>query len=75
MNISMSLNIMQIHIKLYVRKTPFLVLIATKRKMTQSKKLNVKTSSRPYTKRTDHRAHSKMCHLDMLAQQTHIVEL
>jgi len=56
-----------------IRKTPFSLLIVTQREMQQSKKLNVKTLSRPYIKRAHQRAHSKMCHLDMLAEQTHSV--
>ena len=53
-----------------IRKIPFSILIATQREMHQSKKVNVKTLPRPYTKRTHQMVHSKMCHMGMPAGQT-----
>ena len=44
-------------------------------KCINQKKLNVKTLSRPYTKRTHQRRHSKMCHLGMVDEQTQGVKL
>ena len=80
-NIFMSPKIMQKRIKLYVfaletsgkRSFPFSLLLSGK--CINQKNLNVKTLSRPNTKRTHQRAHSKLCHLDMPWTQTHSVKL
>ena len=44
-------------------------------KCINQKNLNVKTLSRPNTKKTHQRAHSKLCHLDMPWTQTHSIKL
>ena len=80
MNISVFPKIIQMLIELYVSsletsgKHPFLFWLVLRGKCINHKKLNVKTLSRSYTKRTHQRAHSKMFHLDMPAEQTHSVE-
>ena len=56
-------------------KQRFLFSLLLKRKCIYQGKLNVKTLSRPCTKRTHQRRHSKMCHLGMAAEQTHSVKL
>ena len=81
MNIFMSPKIMQKRSKLYVfaletsRKHTFLFSLLLTGKCINQKNLNVKTLSRPNTKKTHQRAHSKLCHLDMPWTQTHSVKL
>ena len=81
MNISMSPKIMQKRSKLYVfaletsGKRPFPFWLLLRGKCINQKNINVKTLSRPNTKRTHQRAHSKLCHLDMPWTQTHSVKL
>ena len=80
-NIFMSPKIMQKGSKLYVfaletsRKHLFPFSLLLTRKCINQKNLNVKTLSRPNTKKTHQRAHSKLCHLDMPWTQTHSVKL
>ena len=50
-------------------------LMLLRGKCINQKKLNVKTLPTPYTKRTHQKAHFKMCHLGMLAEQTHSLKL
>ena len=52
-------------------KHPFLFWLLFRGKFINQKKLNVKTLSRPYTKTTHQRDHSKMWHLGIPAWQTH----
>ena len=56
-------------------KRPLRFELVCRGKCINRKKLNVKTLSRPYSKRTHQRVHSKMCHLGMAAGQTHGVKL
>merc|ERR1712242_282162 len=56
-------------------KRPLRFELVLRDKRINRKKLHVRTLSRPYTKRTHQRAHSKMCHLDMAAGQRRGVKL
>ena len=80
-NIFMSPKIMQKGSKLYVfaletsRKHLFPFSLLPTGKCINQKNLNVKTLSRPNTKKTHQRARSKLCHLDMPWTQTQSVRL
>ena len=55
-------------------KHPLPFWLLPRGKCIDQKKLNVKTLPRPDAKRKHQRVHSKMCHLGMLAEQTHGVK-
>ena len=57
------------------KKGPLRFELVLRGKRINRKKLNVKTLSRPRTKRTYQSSNSNMCHLDMAAGQRHGVKL